>query len=487
MSEYEEILGIKIPDNTNIKAVTNSSNKVIEDSIFFGLQGTKLHGSEYAEEAIRSGASLVIHDDHLFNRNSEKIIYAKDLKNNIVKFLDSFYSIDINSNNFFAFTGTNGKSSTAYLCHQLLCKMGYESLYVGTLGVKHNDEKIQTKFSNKTTPDIFELYEIISSLNFGSDSISICLEVSSHALDQKRLDGIQWLNSASILNIGEDHLDYHKDIFSYRDSKFSIFKMNSPIKLVIDESNNFVKDYDFLKETKLTSISSKNNFSDIYYRISKADFKKSEFQILLNNPPSGQEIHKHKKFKFKCSLFPEFNITNLVFAISSIGFDEFSDKYINDLSFLRLPKGRTEFINNISKNIIIDYAHNIHSFKVLLSSIKNYFDNLILVFGYGGERDKSKRSKMLKIALDNSSKIFLTSDNSRSERFENIIKDAMKGNNEGDITIIEDRKEAIIKANKFLDKNSCLLILGKGHEQTQEIDGKIYHFSDHEVVDEIYN
>ena len=155
--------------------------------------------------------------------------------------------------------------------------------------------------------------------------MSVCLEVSSHALDQNRLDGIQWLNSASILNIGEDHLDYHKDISSYRDSKFSIFKMNSPIKLVIDESNNFVKDYDFLNETNLTYISSKNNFSDIYYKITKANFKNCEFKIFLNNPPSGQEIHKNKKYKFKCALFPEFNITNLVFAISSIGFDEFSD------------------------------------------------------------------------------------------------------------------------------------------------------------------
>jgi UDP-N-acetylmuramyl tripeptide synthase len=221
--------------------------------------------------------------------------------------------------------------------------------------------------------------------------------------------------------------------------------------------------------------------------ITKANIKNCEFKIFLNNPPSGQEIHRNKKYKFKCALFPEFNITNLVFAISSIGFDKFSDKHVNDLSFIKLPKGRTEVINNISKNIIIDYAHNSHSFEVLLCSIKKYFDNLILVFGFGGERDKSKRAKMLKIALENSSKIFLTSDNSRSEKFENIIKDAMKGNNQRDITIIEDRKEAIINANKFLDKNSCLLILGKGHEQTQEIDGKIYHFSDHEVVDEIYN
>ena len=150
MSEYEEILGIKIPKNTKIKAVTNSSKKVTKDSIFFGLKGTKVHGSKYAKDAIKNGASLVIHDDPLFVKNNEKIIYSKDLKKNIIKFLDSFYSIDINNNNFYAFTGTNGKSSTAYICHQLLRNMDYESLYVGTLGIKHNDEKIQTH--NDKTP-----------------------------------------------------------------------------------------------------------------------------------------------------------------------------------------------------------------------------------------------------------------------------------------------------------------------------------------------
>ena len=486
MNEYEEILGIKIPNNTNIKAVTNSSKKVLKDSIFFGLQGTNVHGSNYAEDAIENGASLVVHDDPMYDKNNERIIFSKELKKNIVKFLDSFYSIEINSNNFFTFTGTNGKSSTAYICHQLLCNFGYESLYIGTLGAQHNQKKIQTKFSNKTTPDLFELYEIVSSLKWGLDSFSICIEVSSHALDQNRLNGINYLNSASILNIAEDHLDYHKNILSYRSSKFSIFKINSSLKLIDDESNNSVKNYDFIDETELTCISSKNNFSDISYMITKTNFKKTEFQIFLNNPPFGQEIHKNKKYKFTCSLFPEFNISNLVFAICSIGFDEFSDKYVNDLSFIKLPKGRVELIDNIPKNIIIDYAHNAHSFEVLLSSIKNYFENLILVFGFGGERDRSKRTKMLKIALKNSSKIFLTSDNSRSEVFKDILKDAFNGNNSDDLTIIEDRKEAIINANKVLDKSSCLLILGKGHEQTQEINGKIYHFSDHEVVDEIY-
>ena len=105
-------------------------------------------------------------------------------------FLNAFYNIDINSNNFYAFTGTNGKTSAAYLTHQLLQKMNYDSVYIGTLGVKFNKEEIDTSFSKKTTPDIFELFEIVNSINCKMDSINVCMELSSHALDQKRIDKI---------------------------------------------------------------------------------------------------------------------------------------------------------------------------------------------------------------------------------------------------------------------------------------------------------
>ena len=175
-----------------------------------------------------------------------------------------------------------------------------------------------------------------------------------------------------------------------------------------------------------------------------------------------------------------------MFAICSIGFDEFEENKINDLSFLKLPKGRSEVIENIPSNVIIDYAHNPEAIHNFLSSIKDHYQNLIVVFGCGGDRDKSKRSMMLKAALKNSSKVIFTSDNSRSEDFENIFTDAAQDNNIDNVVKIKDRKKAIIYASEILSQKECLVILGKGHEETQEENNKTSFFSDHEVINEIY-
>ena len=208
---------------------------------------------------------------------------------------------------------------------------------------------------------------------------------------------------------------------------------------------------------------------------------------MINNPPKGQEFESKKRYKFLCNIFPEFNISNLVFAILSIGFDEFSEDITNDISFLRLPKGRAEFVSNIPANIVIDYAHNEHAFEILLSSIKNYFDKLVIVFGCGGNRDKSKRPKMMTEAIKNSSKVIFTSDNSRNENFADIFEDTKKGNRLDKVIAIEDRKEAIVYGSKIIGKNDCMVILGKGHEKTQETSGNVVHYSDHEVINEIYS
>jgi|TARA_E500000178_G_scaffold102277_2_gene101827 UDP-N-acetylmuramoyl-L-alanyl-D-glutamate--2,6-diaminopimelate ligase len=488
MNELEEILGIKLPKKTKISYATNSTKKIKKDTIFFGLKGSNCHGSAYAEEAINLGACIVVHNDLNFNVKNKKIFYVNDLENKIINFLNSFYGIDINNNNFFSFTGTNGKTSAAYLCHQLLENRNFKSIYVGTLGIKQKKRKLDNTFSSKTTPDIFELFEIISSLNL-NDPINICIEISSHALDQNRLSSISYMNSTSILNISSDHLDYHKNLSSYIDAKFKIFKINSVTKLIDDKSKNLKNFYKFIKDNdyKITSVSNKNNSSDIFFSINETSLLECKFNILINNPPIGQEDFKDKIFKFSCCLFPEFNICNLVFAICSLGFDHFSADDINDLSFLKLPKGRVELIKNIPANIIIDYAHNSNAFKVLLNTVEKYFDNLVVVFGCGGNRDKTKRPKMLGQAIKSSSKVIFTSDNSRNESFSNIFKDSKVGNKLDNVIAIEDRKEAIIYGSKLLGKNDCMIILGKGHEETQEIAGKFIHHSDHEVVYEIYS
>ena len=134
-SKLEEILGIDFPQECKISSVTNTSKKIKKGSIFFGLQGTNEHGSNYALEALDIGASFVVHNDKNLQTNNKKIFYIENLENKIVKFLDSFYGININDNNFFAFTGTNGKTSSAFLSHQLLTSMRYESIFIGTIVV----------------------------------------------------------------------------------------------------------------------------------------------------------------------------------------------------------------------------------------------------------------------------------------------------------------------------------------------------------------
>ena len=497
MNSLEKILGINFPKNISIYGVTNNSHNVKDGFIFFALEGLHVHGSKYISHAIELGASMVIHNDLEYLSNKENIIYIEDLctfdscthKNKVFLFLEEFYKLyDIQSNNnYFAFTGTNGKTSTAYLTHQMLVRSGYESIYIGTLGTKYNNEEINNSISSKTTPDIFELFEIFSFYNF-HDSVSVCIEISSHALSQERLKGISIYNSAALLNIGSDHLDYHGSLKEYTDIKFQIFNPSSPLMLISENLSQFKDKYEYLKNSRyqLTTISKTNKSADIYYKIDSIDKGQSLFNISINNPPIGYFPSSSQTYKFSCKLFPEFNIENLVFGICSIGFADFSKKNINDLNYLILPKGRTELINNIPANVIIDFAHNAEGIELFLLSIKNYFRKIVVVFGCGGDRDRSKRPKMLKAAIGNSSKVIFTSDNSRSESFNSIFNDALKGNNPDKVISIEDRKEAIIKGSKLIDKDDCLVILGKGHEETQEISGKKVFFSDHEVVNEIY-
>ena len=486
MNKLEKILGIKFPEDTKISFASNFSHKIKKNSIFFGLPGTKNHGSKYCERAIDSGASLAVHNNPDYKNENLNVFYIKDLEEKIVDFLSNLYHLDLNQHNFFAFTGTNGKTSSAYLCHQILIDQGNMSLYVGTLGVQLNHEKIITDLSSKTTPDIFELFHILHSLGL-DDALNICIELSSHALDQGRLNNIDWLNSASILNIANDHMDYHKNIETYRDAKFEIFRFKSRVRLIDEESYQFIEKYDFIQNNnKLSVISSSNNFSDIRYKINETSIEKTIFEIFINNAPCGYRDKNKKQYRFHCNIFPEFNIHNLVFAICSIGFDEFTENHINDLTFLKLPKGRSEIIKNISSNIIIDYAHNHEAIHYFLSSINKYFKNLFVVMGCGGDRDKLKRSKMLNAAIQNSSKVIFTSDNSRSEDFEDIFSDASKDNNTENVVKIKDRKKAIVFASKKISHNDCLVILGKGHEETQEEQDKISFFSDHEVINEIY-
>ena len=588
MSELEGILGIKFPKGIKISHATNDSKKVKKDSIFFGLQGTQAHGSKYINEALKLGASIVVHDDPKYKADKNaNIFYLEDLeKIDFYEFLNQLYfhennkpkhDYDMHIVNISGITGTNGKTTTAMLCHQIVqTEKGSDSIYIGTLGASYNNGEFFTSFSRNTTPNIFEFFEIITFFknkyklfkHGDGKGMHIFLEVSSHALDQNRLKNVPFDNAA-ILNIEHDHIDYHKDLESYVDAKFKIRQQNlkrvffresdrptvfvnidSPevykkLKTIINKEQHSRPKWDYHDEYFNTISNNESKRADFKYEILNSNSKETEVKFSLGN---------HSVIKFKTNLFLDFNITNLIFAIlltrksfmlfqdedpttRNGHFEElFPDKireqikgdyvdnywnpmkesprkydtywnpyYLEEVAFeldpknhedyfalnLKMPKGRSELLdkleNNIPVNIIIDYAHNPDAFETFLSATKDYFENLITVFGCGGNRDKLKRPDMLKKAIKYSSQVVFTSDNSRDEEFKEILKDASEGNNLDNVIAIEDRKEAIIHASKLLKDKDCLVILGKGHEVTQEINGKISHFSDHEVINEIYN
>ena len=210
---------------------------------------------------------------------------------------------------------------------------------------------------------------------------------------------------------------------------------------------------------------------------------------LKYNPNGSSNI----KFSFpnfcldvQVSLFLKFNVENYISAIALVSDNISLDEFENIRSYtIRLPQGRGEILRLRKGNILIDFAHDHQSIKNILSELVNYHDEIILVFGCGGDRDRSKRSKMMKVAQDFARKVIFTSDNNRYEPFSSIAADAMAGNSHTCVEILEDRKEAISLGLQSLNKENILVILGKGHETYMDLSGKKVPFNDKDCVLEI--
>ena len=469
------ILNIDFIPTRNVSAITNFSKDVKKDSIFFALDGVNRHGTSYIDEVISKDPMLIIHNNRDYACGHNNVFFVEDLTEKLLPFLCEYYQIDLDKFKFIGFTGTNGKTSAAYFCHQILISMNLSSSYIGTLGFLNNSINNFIESKN-TTPGVFEIFNFLSTLD-QSRTNHICLEVSSHALDQNRLKGIQ-LDISSIMNITKDHLDYHLTEESYIKSKLKIiditksgstFVNNLLKKVIINHTNHNLDSLKFLD--------SYGSNDDCFLHIEECNMKQSKFSLRINSD----------LFNFSQKLFPEFNIQNFIYAFLSIH-RLYQDKDLSKLSLdsIKLPKGRLQIVEDIKDNIIIDYAHNPDSFKNILKPINEQFKGIITLFGCGGDRDKEKRPLMLKTALKYSETVIFTSDNNRSEYFESIVDDAMNGHSSTNIKIIKDRKKAIIQGCKLLTKDKCLLILGKGHEETQEENGERFYFSDEEVVNEIY-
>lgn len=368
---------------------------------------------------------------------------AKKIDEDINKKVEYFYPLKESMPPVFGVTGTNGKTSCCWLFSELLKQENKRVLYLGTVGTFLAGEKKEDKIIT-TTPSYLELRKIYFKYRDKVDAITI--EVSSHALEQERLGPVV-LDVAAWTNFTQDHLDYHKTMDSYFNAKKKIIDITKDKKVLILDSE-----------------------SEINKRLEDNAIKTSEY-VSENNLPT-----------VKSHLGQGFIVKNIEISIAAGKKLGFLSKEI-DFNLVKLPPGRFEVVTVKDRTFIIDYAHTPDALEKLMEQVEDIYKEVgtYLLFGCGGDRDRSKRALMGTAAEKNNFNIILTSDNPRSENPEQILKDISKGMTKEHLQIV-DRKKAILKAFELSNAGDVIVIAGKGHEDYQEIEGKRYHFSDVEVV-----
>jgi len=460
-----------------IKGIAYDSRKVKKDYIFVCIKGLKTDGHNFINDSIKNGAKVIIIEKDIHNleliKQQVSIIKVKDSRLVLSKISDNFYGNPSHKLKIIGITGTNGKTSITYLTNTLLESNGIKCGLLGTINNRIGDKIINT---SRTTPEAPELHSLFKKMI--EANVEVCtMEVSSHALDLFRVEDVAF-NIGIFTNLTPDHLDYHENMEEYKNAKIKLFYKTSDINIINIDDKYGKEIYDSIKElnTPLLSYSIKEK-SDIYATNIEMESTYSTF-TLVTPKFSG---------KVRLNIPGLFSIYNLLASISvcySLGFDFSMIK--NGIASIKPVKGRFETVtNNKGLNIIVDYAHTPDALENVLNTIKQFAKNrIIVVFGCGGDRDRTKRPVMGKVASSLSDICIITNDNPRTEDPNQIIKDILKGIDvkKSNYKIIMDRREAIKKAINIAEKGDFILIAGKGHETYQIIGDKTYEFDDTEVA-----
>ena len=460
-----------------VKGICFDSRKAKKGDVFFALKGKKVSGSKFLKDVILKNVSAIIVDSKVkFKSNKIPILKVSDARKSLSEACSNFYKKK--PSHIVAVTGTNGKTSIVNFFYQLFKLNKISAATIGTLGVQSN---LGRKKTNLTSLDPLLLNKNLYDLKKKGINV-VAMEASSHGLDQKRMDYIDF-KAAVFTNLSRDHLDYHKNMQSYLNSKLYLFNnlLKKKTSCFTDVTNPFYKKLKKIckiKKIKIFSIG--YNSSDLIILKQKyyEDFQKIIF------------LHNDKKYKLETTLFGESQIKNLLFAILLAEKCGLSiKKSLKKTQYIEPAKGRLECIKKLKNNskIFIDFAHTPDALEKVLGELKSRFDkDILIVFGCGGDRDKGKRAIMGRIASKYCKKIYLTDDNPRFENPKKIRKSIKKGI-KTDFIEAKNRKQAIRLAIKELGYNQVLLIAGKGHEEYQDFGSKKIYFSDEQVVKSFFS
>src|SRR5574344_944109 len=372
----------------------DDSRKVVKGDTFIALG----NGKNFVMDAINNGATKVIVEEGLYNVDTLKVDNTHDY---LIKYLSDNYNFNFK---LIGITGTNGKTTSCYLIYQLLNKLGYKCGYIGTIGFYNKDGFVSNL--NNTTPDILELYNLLTECN---DYDYVVMEVSSQALSYKRVGNLMY-DYTIFTNLTRDHLDYHKTFENYIFAKQELFEKTKKGGYSIINADDSNKNYFILNDDYIT------------YGINSKDIKLKDYELEDKGVKFNIE-YKDSQYSFESKLLGLYNIYNLLVCISLAFLEGFTyDEIYEYIKELDAPIGRMEVYYLGNNKIIVDFAHTPDAMEKIINTVSELNHNrIITIIGCGGDRDKTKRPIMGRLATNLSDYTIFTNDNPRNEKPEDIV------------------------------------------------------------------
>jgi len=474
----------KFPEN--ITGIAFDSRLVKPGNIFVCYQGRNINSNEFIDDAIKKGAILIISDDQLQLQihRDVAVFYIENTRNALSFLSDAFYNSPSKDLYTIGITGTDGKSTTAFLIYSILKKLDFNVSLISTLGVYINGQEVsmdedKTRLTTPDPPDLFYLIQTAQK----AGSTHIILEMTSHALNLDKVNPIK-LDCAIFTSFSPDHQEFHDTEDDYFTSKSKIINLLKPNGHLILNADNL----------KLSALSKQAGSSITVGFNPNADVSMKKMKESLFNVDYLLKTDEGD-FSGSTQLMGDFNLMNIAMAyVSALKSGAVQSKIIDAIKDCDNVPGRFERINGAPFHVIVDYAHTPDAFEKILNTLSSYITKrLIVVFGCAGERSKERRIGLGKLTAEKTDMSIITEEDSRSESIHDIVQDIeneMKkaGSTTGnDYEIILDRREAIKFSLQYAEKDDFVLILGKGHEKSIELNGEFIPWDDRKITNELIN
>lgn len=467
--EYELLQG---EINKEISDIIYDSRIKTKNGLFIAIKGFTSDGHKFISGSISNGAKVVVVSENVeVEQKNITVIKVQDSRAAMARIANNFYGNPSMDLSLVGVTGTNGKTSTTFLLAGILEAYNKK---IGVIGTIENRIGTQILETARTTPESLDLQKLFRKMNDQNVDVAI-MEVSSHALELNRVDGCDF-DIGAFTNLTQDHLDFHETMDNYAQAKAKLFKMcktsvinvdSSYSQIMLDASKNEPITYGIENPATFFATDIEIHAQETRYKL---NYKGKEIQIVVPIPG------KFTVYNTMCAIICAYKL--------GVPLDFIADH----LKAAKGIPGRVQsFQSSKGYSVLVDYAHTPDGLENVLLAIKNFAKgDIITVFGCGGDRDNKKRPIMGEIATKYSDKVYITSDNPRSEEPDQIIKQIEIGAKKysESYEIEPDRKTAIVKALSLAKKDDVILIAGKGHETYQHLKDGIIHFDDSEVVSE---